>query len=89
MSAETVEDLISTWTVDPSKNGQYADGRVCDNVGTMHADLTKTRQILFNLLANAAKFTSDGAVSLHVARTTRAGGNDIGVHMVHRYRESG
>ncbi len=35
---------------------------------TMHADLTKTRQILFNLLSNAAKFTTNGHVTVHVAR---------------------
>jgi signal transduction histidine kinase len=36
----------------------------------MHADLTKTRQILFNLLSNAAKFTTNGNVSVHAARRT-------------------
>jgi len=40
---------------------------------TMHADLTKTRQILFNLLSNAAKFTSNGDVSVRVARRTVGG----------------
>src|SRR5204863_703834 len=34
----------------------------------MHADQTKIRQTLFNLLSNAAKFTDHGAVSLTVAR---------------------
>jgi signal transduction histidine kinase len=38
----------------------------------MSADLTKTRQILFNLLSNAAKFTTGGTVSLHVDRRTIA-----------------
>ena len=36
---------------------------------TMRADVTKTRQILFNLLSNAAKFTSDGR---HLAPDRRA-----------------
>src|SRR5205085_4139582 len=41
-----------------------------ENFGTMHADLTKTRQSLFNLLSNAAKFTKEGRISLHVFRET-------------------
>lgn len=42
-----------------------------DSLGTMFADLTKVRQILFNLLSNAAKFTENGTVTLHVAPTER------------------
>ena len=34
----------------------------------MHADLTKVRQVLFNLLSNACKFTERGTVSLAVQR---------------------
>jgi CheY-like chemotaxis protein/two-component sensor histidine kinase len=44
-------------------------------LGTMRADLTKTRQILLNLLSNSAKFTQGGAVKLEVARRA-AGGTD-------------
>ena len=42
----------------------------------MHADLTKTRQILFNLLSNAAKFTSRAA-SAHCDRAAAADGADL------------
>ena len=37
-------------------------------LGSMYADLTKTRQILFNLLSNAGKFTRDGTIHLEVTR---------------------
>ena len=36
------------------------------DIGTIHADLTRVRQILFNLLSNAAKFTQQGRVGLEV-----------------------
>jgi PAS domain S-box-containing protein len=37
-------------------------------VGAVYADLTKVRQVLFNLLSNASKFTKNGTVTLTVAR---------------------
>ncbi|HEY9809649.1 MAG TPA: ATP-binding protein [Halomicronema sp.] len=40
---------------------------VCaENIGTMYADWIKVRQILFNLLGNATKFTENGIVTLEI-----------------------
>jgi CheY-like chemotaxis protein len=39
----------------------------------MHADVTKVRQCLFNLLSNASKFTEKGTIRLRVSRTASAG----------------
>ena len=48
----------------------------------MRADLTKVRQVLFNLLSNAAKFTEDGAVRIDAARVSarRTGLDRFAVH---------
>jgi signal transduction histidine kinase len=34
------------------------------DIGAMHADLSKVRQTLFNLLSNAAKLTERGTIEL-------------------------
>jgi signal transduction histidine kinase len=50
------------------KNGNTLVVICPDDLGTMHADQTKLRQALFNLLSNAAKFTEQGNIELRVAR---------------------
>jgi GAF domain-containing protein len=50
------------------KNGNTLVVTCPDDIGSMHADLTKVRQSLFNLLSNAAKFTEQGTITLRVAR---------------------
>ena len=49
------------------KNGNRLEVRCAPDAGEMHADLTKVRQALFNLLCNACKFTERGTVALAVA----------------------
>jgi signal transduction histidine kinase len=56
---DTVEPLVQ-------KNDNTFNLICADSIGTMTADLTKTRQILLNLLGNAAKFTRAGAIVLDV-----------------------
>lgn len=45
------------------------------DLGSMYADLTKIRQILLNLLSNAAKFTEHGTITLSANRRFHAGSN--------------
>jgi signal transduction histidine kinase/DNA-binding response OmpR family regulator/HAMP domain-containing protein len=65
-----VDDVVSTAQPLVEKNANTLGIRCADDLGTMHADLTKVRQSLFNLLSNAAKFTEQGTITLDVARET-------------------
>ncbi len=48
---------------------------------TMHSDLTRVRQCLFNLLSNAAKFTDSGAITLRATRTHEAGVDMVAIEV--------
>jgi two-component system, sensor histidine kinase and response regulator len=62
------DELINTMGAVVRNNNNRLSVSYENDPQTMHADLTKTRQILFNLLSNAAKFTNNGDVTVHVAR---------------------
>lgn len=55
-------------TVKPAmeKNGNTLQVDCDDNLGTMYTDQTRMQQVLLNLLSNAAKFTTNGKVTLTV-----------------------
>ncbi|MGJ5674392.1 MAG: ATP-binding protein [Nostochopsis sp.] len=57
-------------TVKPlvEKNGNVLEVDYEQELGIMHTDQTKLRQVLYNLLSNAAKFTTNGKVVLNVKR---------------------
>jgi signal transduction histidine kinase/DNA-binding response OmpR family regulator len=46
--------------------------------GMMKADIVKLRQVLFNLLSNAAKFTENGTITLSVDRRSTPSGERVG-----------
>ena len=64
-------DAVAT-TVQPliEKNGNTLKLELAADLGVIRADVTRVRQILFNLLSNASKFTERGTITLRVARTT-------------------
>ncbi len=68
--ASLIDDVVSTIQPLVNKNNNTLTLNYAENIGIMHADLTKVRQGLFNLLSNASKFTSDGTIVLNAGRET-------------------
>ena len=73
----TLNDLISgvASTAAPlvQKNANVLEVNCPDDVGNIHADLTKVRQCLLNLVSNATKFTDKGKIFVNVERLDRNG----------------
>jgi two-component system sensor histidine kinase/response regulator len=63
-----IDQLIDTVGPVVQQNNNVLTVICHDDIGTMSADLMKTRQILLNLLGNAAKFTRAGAVTVEARR---------------------
>lgn len=63
---ELVEDTVATAQPLLDKNNNTLKLEFAGLEGQVQADTTKLRQILLNLLSNAAKFTSNGQVTLSV-----------------------
>src|SRR5205807_1502612 len=68
-----VRDVVTTIQPLAQKNANALEVHCPPGVGVMHADLTKVRQSLFNLLSNACKFTEGGSVRLEVGRDDPGG----------------
>ena len=70
-----VDEVLGTARplAEQNKNALHLD---CpDEIGSVHADNMRLRQILLNLLSNACKFTKAGKVRLRVTRSARPDGD--------------
>jgi len=65
--------VVATMQTLVEKNSNSLEVDCPDSVGSIHADTTKVRQCLFNLIGNASKFTDQGTISLNVSRETADG----------------
>lgn len=68
-----IDEVLTTIRPLAERNGNRLHRNWGDDLGTMYTDRTKLRQILFNLLSNACKFTSEGYVSVEVWRERMQG----------------
>jgi signal transduction histidine kinase/DNA-binding response OmpR family regulator len=67
-TARMINEISTTVLPMIEKNGNTLEVQTDANAGVMHADLTKVRQVLFNLLSNASKFTEKGTITLKTER---------------------
>ena len=63
-----VQDVVGTAKNLIEKNRNTFKLDIGKNLGDMYADMPKVRQVLINLLGNAAKFTEDGVITLSVKK---------------------
>jgi hypothetical protein len=70
-----IDTVAATVTPLAKKTGNSLVVNCADEVGTIHSDLTKVRQTLFNLLSNACKFTRNGTITLTALRHTNEAGD--------------
>ena len=66
---DAIKDVNATIQPLINKNHNHLQINIDAEAGEMRSDLTKVRQILFNLLSNASKFTENGNITLGVARS--------------------
>lgn len=80
---EMVQEVVSTLQPLVDQNGNSLNVNCQSSVGEMFSDLTKVRQVLFNLLSNACKFTEKGQISVDVAR------DESGERVIFKIADSG
>ena len=59
-----VKDVASTTQHLAEANGNQLVIECSDDIGGMNSDITRVRQIVFNLVSNACKFTEHGSVNI-------------------------
>lgn len=79
---ELVDQLASTCQPLVLANGNRLDVSVAPGIRQVHSDATRVRQVLFNLVSNAAKFTRAGVITLKVSLDTDAQGRALMVFEV-------
>ena len=76
--AQMVHDVAATVQPLLDKNGNRLDVEIQPGIGFIRADQVKVRQILFNLLSNASKFTDQGTITLSATRDRSASRDGTG-----------
>lgn len=65
---DVVDEVVATITQLIKKNGNSLKLSFAEDVGTIRSDATKVRQVILNLVSNAAKFTENGQIEVSLRR---------------------
>jgi signal transduction histidine kinase/DNA-binding response OmpR family regulator len=65
---KVIEETVTTIRPLVEKKGNVLKVDCAADLGVVHADMIRVRQVLFNLLSNAGKFTEQGTVSIDATR---------------------
>ena len=76
-----VDEVATTVRPMVERNANRLELRLASDLGAMHADAMRVRQVLLNLLSNASKFTTAGTITLEAGRD--------GAEMVFRVCDTG
>jgi signal transduction histidine kinase/CheY-like chemotaxis protein/HAMP domain-containing protein len=74
-----MEDVARTAEPLALKNGNRLDIGIASDLGSIQADPVRLRQVIFNLLSNACKFTRNGTVTLRANRETAPDGHRVSI----------
>jgi signal transduction histidine kinase/CheY-like chemotaxis protein len=80
--ARLVQEVVTTAQPLIDRNGNRVTVECAPDVGLMHADATKLRQILLNLVSNASKFTEKGEIRIVGARERKPQGEIIVLRVI-------
>jgi len=75
--SDLVKDVVATVQplIKQKKNALKVE--IDKSVGAVYGDMTRIRQIMFNLLSNASKFTEGGTISMSASRRAEEGKDTI------------
>jgi len=82
---QVIDDVTATIEPLVAKNRNRLEVESAGDLGAMHSDPTRLRQVLFNLLSNACKFTTGGTIRLAAERS----GGDGDAWLEFRVQDSG
>ena len=74
--ASAIDQVVATAHPLVQRKGNELVVASTDDLGAMHSDLTRIRQVLLNLLSNASKFTENGKITLSAKRDSDSRGVD-------------